>query len=82
VLQFLKLQINFLLWILVLYIIELSLMSPCLHPVFGPGFTPPYPLFQWYLQSKRDFIESNLSMKCCNSVRNVQTQHLVHTLRD
>jgi hypothetical protein len=31
--------------------LELSVMSPCLRPVFGPGFTP-YPLFQWYPQSK------------------------------
>ncbi len=26
--------------------IELFVKSPCLHPVFGPAFTP-YPLFQW-----------------------------------
>jgi len=25
--------------------IELSLKSPCLHPVFGPAFTPPIPSF-------------------------------------
>jgi hypothetical protein len=30
---------------------ELSVKSSCLHPVFGPAFTP-YPLLQWYLQSK------------------------------
>jgi hypothetical protein len=36
------------------------------HPVFRPPFTP-YPLFQWYPQSKDILI--NLSMKCCNSVR-------------
>ncbi len=30
--------------------IELSVKSPCLHPVFGPAFTS-CPLFQWYLQS-------------------------------
>jgi hypothetical protein len=30
---------------------ELSAKSPSFHPIFGPGFTP-YPLFQWYLQSK------------------------------
>jgi hypothetical protein len=28
-------------------ITELSVKSPCLHPVFGPAFTP-YPIFQWY----------------------------------
>jgi hypothetical protein len=30
---------------------KLCVKSPCLHPVFGPAFTP-YPLFHWYLQSK------------------------------
>jgi hypothetical protein len=28
-------------------ITELCVKSPCLHPVFGPAFTP-HPLFQWY----------------------------------
>jgi len=28
-----------------------SKISPCLHPVFGPPFTP-YPLFKWYLSVK------------------------------
>jgi hypothetical protein len=40
-----------------LYTAELFVKSPCLHPVFGPAFTP-YPLFQWYPQSKRNFIKS------------------------
>jgi len=40
---------------------------PCLHPVFGPPFTP-YPLFQWYPQSKD--ILMNLSMKCSYSAFN------------
>jgi hypothetical protein len=31
-------------------IIELSVKSPCLHPVFGPAFTP-YPLLKWYPSS-------------------------------
>jgi hypothetical protein len=33
----------------------------CLHPVFGPPFTP-YPLFQWYPQSKDILI--NFSVNC------------------
>ncbi len=37
----------------------------CLHPVFGPPFTPCL-LFQWYPQSKDILL--NLSMKCSNSV--------------
>jgi hypothetical protein len=37
----------------------LSAKELCLHPVFGPPFTP-YPLFQWYLQSKDILI--NLSI--------------------
>jgi hypothetical protein len=46
--------------------IELSINSPCLHPVFGPAFTP-YPLFQWYLQSIEILL--NLSMKWLNWTR-------------
>jgi hypothetical protein len=42
-------------------ILELSLKSPCLHPVFGPPFIP-YSLFQWYPQSNEILL--NLSMKC------------------
>jgi hypothetical protein len=38
-------------------ILELSVMKPCLHTVFGP-----YLLFQWYPQSKDILL--NLSMKC------------------
>jgi hypothetical protein len=41
--------------------IEFSVKSPCLHPIFWPAFTP-YPLFQWYVQSKEILL--NLSMKC------------------
>jgi hypothetical protein len=41
-------------------VIELSVKSSSLCPLFGPAFTP-YPLFQWYPQSKE--ILSNLSMK-------------------
>jgi len=43
--------------------IELSLKSPCLHPVFGPAFTP-YPLFQWYRQ--------------CKEIWNAENQRLMH----
>jgi hypothetical protein len=39
--------------------IELSVKSPYLHPLFGPAFTP-YPLFQWYPQSKENFIKSQI----------------------
>ncbi len=51
-----------------------SLKSPCLHPVFGPVFTP-YPLFQWYLQSKDILL--NLKMKCWNSAFNAQGSRLI-----
>jgi hypothetical protein len=44
-----------------IYILELSLKSPCLHPLFGSAFTP-YPLFEWYPKSNEFF--KNLSMKC------------------
>jgi len=50
-------------------VLEISLKSPCPHPVFGPAFTP-YPLFQWYPQSKEILL--NLSMKCWNSAFNAQ----------
>jgi predicted oxidoreductase (fatty acid repression mutant protein) len=42
--------------------------------VFGPSFTP-YPLFQWYPQSK-DILE-NLRMKCWNSAFNAQGSRLI-----
>jgi hypothetical protein len=42
-------------------LLDLSVKQPCLHPVFGPPFTP-YPLFQWYLQSKDIFIKSQYEM--------------------
>ncbi len=48
--------------------------SPCRHPVFGPPFTP-YPLFQWYQQSKVVLI--NLSMKCSYSAFNAQSSRLI-----
>jgi hypothetical protein len=36
-------------------------VAPSLHPAFGPPFTP-YPLFQWYLQSKDIFIKFQYEM--------------------
>jgi hypothetical protein len=42
-------------------LIELSIKSPCLHPVFGLAFIL-YPLFQWY--PERNEILLNLGMKC------------------
>jgi hypothetical protein len=47
---------------------------PCLYPVFGPPFTP-YPLFQWYPQSKD--ILMNLSMECSYSAFNAQGSRLI-----
>jgi hypothetical protein len=49
--------------------------------VFGPPFTP-YPLFQWYLQSKDIFIKSQYEMlqlttKRWNSVFNAQCSRLI-----
>jgi hypothetical protein len=55
---------------------KVTLSSPFL---LGLLFTP-YPLFQWYLQAKDILI--NLGMKCCNSVWNADTQHLMHKARD
>ncbi len=46
--------------------------SSCLHPVFGPLFTP-YPLFEWGPQSKEVLLD--LGMKCWN------TEHLMHKVR-
>jgi hypothetical protein len=63
------LSINFLLTLKGVGIIGLPVKSPCLHPIFGPAFTP-YPLFQWYPQSNHILL--NLSMKCGNSALNAQ----------
>jgi hypothetical protein len=60
------------------YVIRL-IRKVTLHSAFGPPFTP-YPLFQWYPQSKDILI--SLSMKCCNLVWNADTQHLMHKVRD
>jgi hypothetical protein len=50
-------------------LLELSIKSPSIHPVFGPPFTS-YPHFQWYPQSHQILL--NLSMKCWNSAFNAQ----------
>ncbi len=47
----------------------LSPLSPLLAPPIPSAFTP-YPLFQWYPQSKEILL--NLSMKCWNSTFNAQ----------
>ncbi len=39
-------------------VVEIYLNSPCLHHAFGPAFTP-YPLFQWYLQSKEILLKNS-----------------------
>jgi len=46
-------------------IYKVTLSSPCLWASFHP-----YPLFQWYLQSKEMLL--NFSMKCWNSAFNAQ----------
>jgi hypothetical protein len=56
-------------------ILEFSVMSPGLYPIFGPAFTP-YPRFQWYLQSN-EFFKKNLSTKCWNSVFNAQSSRVI-----
>ncbi len=52
-----------------------------LHHVFGSPLTPiptPFPLFQWYTQSKDILINLiNLSMKCWFSVFNAQGSRLI-----
>jgi len=48
---------------------KVTLSSPCLW-----ASCHPYPLFQWYPQTKDILI--NLSMKCCNSAFNAQGSRL------
>jgi hypothetical protein len=55
---------------------KVTMSSPSLWGLLST----PYPLFQWYPQSKDILI--NLSMKCYNSVWNAHTQHLMHKVRD
>ncbi len=49
--------------------LSLGLLSP-----------PPIPRFQWYPQSEGILL--NHSMKCCNSLPNAETQHLMHKVRE
>ncbi len=42
-------------------VLDLSVKSPCLHPVFGRAFTA-LSLSQWYLQSNEIFIKSQYEM--------------------
>jgi hypothetical protein len=52
--------------------LELSIKAPYLNPVFGPAFTP-YPLFQWYPQSKEILL---------NGAWNAETQHLMYKVQE
>jgi hypothetical protein len=49
---------------------KVTLSSPCFWACFHP-----YPLFQWYLQSKEILL--NLSMKCWNSAFNAQGSRVI-----
>jgi len=55
-------------------IIELSIKSPSVSPPISCAFTP-YPLFQWYPQSKD--ILWNMGMKCWNSAFNAQGSRII-----
>jgi hypothetical protein len=60
-------------------ILEISLKSPCLHTVFGwASFNPLTPLFVVPYSKE---ILLNLRMKCRNSVRNAESQHLKHKFK-
>jgi len=53
-------------------LLELCVKSPSVSP------PPPYPLFQWYLQSKKILL--NLGMKCQNSAFNAQGWRVIIVL--
>jgi hypothetical protein len=57
--------------LLIRVIYKVTLSSPCLWASFHP-----YPLFQWYPQSKD--IRLNLSMKCWNSAFNARGPRLTN----
>jgi hypothetical protein len=57
-----------------MYLLELSEKSPSLSPRIYSAFAP-YPLFQWYLQSKE--ISLNLGMKWWNSAFNAQGSRVI-----
>jgi hypothetical protein len=54
--------------------LELSIKSPSVSPPISSVFGP-YPLFQWYLQSKEIWL--NLGMKCWNSAFNAQGSRVI-----
>ncbi len=57
-----------------IWILELSVKSPSLSPPISSGFVP-YPLFQWYPQSKEILL--NLGTKCWNSAFNAQGSRVI-----
>jgi hypothetical protein len=58
----------------VLHLTELSVKSPSVSPRISSAFAP-YPLFQWYLQSKEIWL--NLGVKCWNSAFNAQGSRVI-----
>jgi hypothetical protein len=55
-------------------ILVFSIKSPSVSPL-SPLLSPPYPLCQWYPQSKEILL--NLSMKCWNSAFNAQGSKVI-----
>jgi hypothetical protein len=53
---------------------ELPVKLPSVSPSISSSFTP-YPLFQWYLQSKEILL--NLGMRCWNSIFNAQGLRII-----
>jgi hypothetical protein len=58
-------------------ILDLSAKSPFVSLAISSAFTP-YPLFQWYPQSKEILL--NLGMKCWNSALNAQGSRVIIVL--
>jgi hypothetical protein len=54
---------------------ELSPKSPSVSPSISSSSFAPYPLFQWYPQSKEILL--NLGMKCWNSIFNAQGSRVI-----
>jgi len=54
---------------------ELSAKSPSVSPSISSFSFTPYPLFQWYPQSKEILL--NLGMKCWNSIFNAQGSRVI-----
>jgi len=57
-----------------LIVLELSIKSPSVSPPISSAFAP-YPLFQWYPQSKENLLD--LGMKCSNSAFNAQSSRVI-----